>query len=80
MKLAVIKELAENRTLSELKSLEEKLCNGEPVQLEVKGDDEGEQLTHVLAAIDILKRVENENVDLRTAIRAYSERVRNSIS
>ncbi len=80
MKLAVIKDLVENRTLAELKSLEEKLCNGEPLDFEVKGDDEGEQLTHVLAAIDILERVKNEKVDLRTAIRGYSERVRNSIS
>lgn len=80
MKLAVIKDLAENRTLAELKSLEEKLCNGETLHFEVKGDDEGEQLTHVLGAIDILERVNNEHVDLRTAIRGFSERVRNSIS
>ncbi len=80
MKLAVIKQLAENRSLPVLKQQEEKLCNGEALDFVVDGDDEGEQLTHILAAIDILERMKTENVDLRSAIRSFSERVRNSIS
>jgi len=80
MKLAVIKHLAENKTLEELKEQEEKLCNGDAFQCDVEGADEGEQLTHILAAIDILERMKSENIDLRTAMRAFSERVRNSIS
>jgi hypothetical protein len=51
-----------------------------PLPFEVGGDDEGEQLTHILGAIDILERVENEKIDLKTATRAFFERVRNSIS
>ena len=80
MKLAAIKDLAENRSLSQLQKVEELLCNGEVLPFEVIGSDEGEKLTHVLAAIDILQRVENEKIDIRSAIRAFSERVRNSIS
>jgi hypothetical protein len=80
MKLPVIKALAETKTLAELKTAEELLCNEMPLPFEVGGDDEGEQLTHILGAIDILERVENEKIDLKTATRAFFERVRNSIS
>ena len=80
MKLATIKELAENYTLDELKKAEENLCNEMPLPIVVNGHDDGEKLTHILAAIDILERVKNENIDLRNAIRGFSERVRNSIS
>ncbi len=80
MKLPVIKDLAETKSISQLKEAEEKLINGEELPFEVKGDDEGEQLTHILGALDILERVENEKIDLKTATRAFFERVRNSIS
>jgi hypothetical protein len=80
MKLAVIKNLAETQSLETLKQLEELLLNGENLPIEVGGEDEGEQLTHILGAIDILERVKNEGIDVRTAIRGFSERVRNSIS
>jgi hypothetical protein len=80
MKLAVIKNLAETKSLAELKNAEELLCNGENLPFEIGGDDEGEQLTHILGAIDILERVEKEKIDLKTASRAFFERVRNSIS
>jgi hypothetical protein len=80
MKLPVIKDLAETKSISQLKEAEEKLINGEELPFEIKGDDEGEQLTHILGALDILERVENEKIDLKTATRAFFERVRNSIS
>ncbi|OYU95223.1 MAG: hypothetical protein CFE21_13045 [Bacteroidetes bacterium B1(2017)] len=80
MKLPVIKSLAETKTLPELKAAEESLCEGNELPFEVGGDDEGEQLTHILGAIDILERVEKEQIDVKTATRAFFERVRNSIS
>jgi hypothetical protein len=80
MKLPVIKALAENQTLENLRKAEEELLNGEALSIEVEGVDEGEQLTHILGAIDILERVEKEGVDLRTSTRTFFERVRNSIS
>ncbi len=80
MKLPIIKTLAEQQSLEDLKKAEECLINGEVLPFEVGGEDEGEQLTHILGAIDILERVKNEGIDLRTAIRGFSERVRNSIS
>lgn len=80
MKLPAIKSIAEQFTLQQLQLAEDKLLNDETPEINIPGDDEGEQLTHVLAAIDILNRVANEGCDLRTALRQFSERVRNSIS
>lgn len=80
MKLPAIKSIVEQFTLQQLQQAEEKLLNEETPEILIPGDEEGEQLTHVLAAIDILTRVANEGCDLRTAIRQFSERVRNSIS
>jgi len=80
MKLAVIKKLAETQTLEDLRLAEEAILNEERPQIEIDGEDEGEQLTHAIAAIQILSDMEKDGVDLRTALRAYTERVRNSIS
>jgi len=46
----------------------------------VEGKDEGEKLTHILAAIHILEDMQKNNLDARTALRNYTQRVRNSIS
>jgi hypothetical protein len=80
MKLAVIKKLAETQTLESLRQAEEAILNEEKPSIEIEGEDEGEQLTHAIAAIQILSDMEIQGVDLRTALRAYTERVRNSIS
>lgn len=80
MKLPVIKQLVELYTLEQLQQAEEQLLNEQPIAIEVNGDDEGEQLTHILGAIDVLERVKNENKDKSTALREFFQRVRNSIS
>ncbi len=80
MKLAVIKKLAETQTLEDLRLAEEAILNEEKPQIEIDGEDVGEQLTHAIAAIQILSVMVKDGVDLRTALRAYTERVRNSIS
>jgi hypothetical protein len=80
MKLPVIKQLVELYTLEQLQQAEEQLLNEQPITIEVDGDDEGEQLTHILGAIDVLERVKNENKDKSTALREFFQRVRNSIS
>jgi hypothetical protein len=80
MKIAAIKELVEKHDIATLQQAEELLCNGEALPIEVKGDDEGEQLTHILAAAEILAAMQNEGKDLRTALREFSERVRKSIT
>jgi hypothetical protein len=80
MKIAAIKKLVEHYTLSDLKKAETLLESGEPLHIEVEGDDEGEQFTHVLGAIDILTRVETEQKEVGVALREFTQRVRNSIN
>lgn len=80
MKLPAIKKLVETYTLNECKAAEEALLEGQTPAILVEGDDEGEQLTHILGAIDVLERVQNENKDVRTALREFFDRVRSSIS
>lgn len=80
MKLPVIKHLAETYTREQLKAAEEALLNEQKTAIEIEGADEGEQLTHVIAAIAILEDMAKNNLDIRTAMRNYTQRVRNSIS
>ena len=80
MKIPAIKLLVENYSLVELTIAEQNILNEEPLKIEVIGDDEGEQLTHILGAIEVLEKVQNENKDKPTALREFFQRVRNSIN
>lgn len=80
MKLPVIKHLAETYTIEQLKAAEEALLNEQKPAIEIEGADEGEQLTHTIAAISILEDMAKNNLDVRNAMRNYTQRVRNSIS
>ncbi|MDC0468024.1 hypothetical protein OAP07_02570 [Bacteroidia bacterium] len=80
MKIGVIKKLAENLSMDELRAAEEALYNDSTTPTHIDGDDEGEQLTHVLAAIFIQEYVEENNSDIKTALREYAIKVRTSIS
>ncbi len=80
MKLPAIKQLIETYTLEELQEAEQNMLDEMPIAITVIGDDEGEQLTHILGAIDVLERVRIENKDKSTALREFFQRVRNSIS
>jgi hypothetical protein len=79
MKLPEIKRLVKTYTLSQLQEAEQDLLNEAPLKIEVVGDDEGEQLTHIIGATEILQHIA-EGMDERDALRAFSLRVRNSIS
>ena len=80
MKLPVIKHLVQNQSLSELEAAEAALSDEQPLAITVEGDDEGEQLTHVLAAIYIKNKMDTEGLEFNTALREYTKRVRTSIS
>ncbi len=80
MKLPVIKNIIDRYSIEELKSAEHQLMEGEALQLEIAGDDEGEQLTHVLAAIWIKEEIQRTGCDASVALRAYTSRVRQSIN
>jgi hypothetical protein len=80
MKIAVIRKLAEEATIEQLKAAEEALEQGQALPLAVEGNDEGEQLTHILAALWIKQDMDRNGTDLRTSLRSYSEKVRSSIN
>ncbi|RSK48025.1 DUF6952 family protein [Hymenobacter rigui] len=80
MKMPVIKRLVETRTLPELVAAEEALLEEQTPAFEIEGEDEGEQLTHVFAAIFILNHMQDTGSDFKTALREYTAKVRVSIS
>jgi hypothetical protein len=80
MKIPVIKKIAENYSLDQLRQAEEDFYEEKTPAIEIDGADDGEKLTHTLAAIFIKEEMEKEGVDLKTALRAYTQKVRDSIS
>ncbi|WP_424960935.1 DUF6952 family protein [Ekhidna sp.] len=80
MKIPVIKQLVEKYSKEELEKAEAAIAEEQTPQIEIPGEDEGEQLTHAYAAIEIIQSMEENNVDFKTALREYTGRVRNSIS
>jgi hypothetical protein len=80
MKIPVIKQLVEGLDIERLRQAEEDLIDEQPLAIEVGGDDEGEQLTHIYAAIWIKERMQEQGMDFKTALREYTKKVRESIS
>jgi hypothetical protein len=80
MHVPSIKALVENNDLVTLEIMQQKLENGEQLDREVGGADDGEKLTHLLAAIDIKKAMFKNGTDLKTELRNFTGRVRDSIS
>lgn len=80
MNINVIKSIVEKYSIEDLKKAEDCLLNEQTLDIEIEGTDEGEQLTHILAAIYIKQIMLEENVNVMQAVRLYTQRVRNSIS
>ena len=80
MKLPVIKQLVTDHSLEELVEAEEAFLEEQSPKIKVDGEDEGEQLTHVMAAAWVKHEMEKEGIPLNKAVRNYTVKVRNSIS
>lgn len=80
MKIPVIKKAVETFSLDQLKAAEEALLDEKSPAIPIEGEDEGEQLTHTLAAIWILDEMQKQNIEFNAALRLYTQRVRSSIS
>ena len=80
MKIPVIKKLVESFSEAELIQAENDLIEGIPLTIEVEGEDEGEQLTHVIAASFILNEMKVRSLDFKDALREYTKKVRESIN
>jgi len=79
MKIGAIKKLAEQYSSAQLHAAAEAIEAEQAPAIEIPGEDEGDQLTNALAAAWIKDKMETEGLDLRTALRQYSQRVRDSI-
>jgi hypothetical protein len=80
MNVNSIKNLVQKYNLEEIQSAENSLINELSLDIEVEGKDEGEQLTHILAAIFCKQEMVDKGISINHAIRIYSQRVRGSIN
>lgn len=80
MKVPAIKKLVETQSLEALREAEGLLLEEQQPAFDIPGDDEGEQLTHVFAAIWILNHMHDHQTDFKTALREFTAKVRVSIS
>lgn len=80
MKVPAIKKLVETQTIQMLMKAEEAVIEEKELPFEVEGDDEGEKLTHLFAAIWILEKITKDDVDFKVALREYTKKVRESIT
>jgi hypothetical protein len=80
MQIPIIKKLITLYTVEQLKVAEENMLNEQALGIDVEGKDEGEQLTHILAAIFIKEYMLQHDADYPTALRNYTKKVRTSIS
>jgi len=79
MKIPSVKKLVETYTLEQVTQAEAAILEGESLQIEIEGDDEGEQLTHAYAAKYILEMMAG-GMEFKVALREFTQKVRNSIS
>jgi len=80
MKIPAIKHLVETQTIDTLREAGDRLINEEPTAFEIAGEDDGEKLTHVFAAIWILNHMHDHGATFPEALREFTKKVRVSIS
>lgn len=80
MNINIIKHLVETYSTEQLQAAENALLNEEPLVITVEGKDEGEQLTHILAAVFCQEEMAKTGININQAVRLYSQRVRGSIN
>ena len=80
MQVPVIKKLVENYSVEVLEEAEAAIIDEETPAIEVEGEDDGEQLTHVMAAVWIIEKMENDDIPFGKAMREYTAKVRESIN
>lgn len=80
MKIPAIKKLVEAYEPALLVEAENKIIEGENINIEVEGEDDGEKLTHIIAALWIQQTMKSQNLEFKDALREYTKKVRTSIS
>lgn len=79
MKVPAIRKLLP-LSIEDLRQAELDLTEEKDLKIEVEGEDEGEKLTHIFGAIWVKEQVAAGNMEERHALRAFCDKVRNSIS
>ncbi|MEQ9009215.1 MAG: hypothetical protein RLP12_15130, partial [Ekhidna sp.] len=67
MKIPAIKQLVEKYSKDELEKAEAAIADEQKPEIEIPGEDEGEQLTHAYAALQIIQSMEENELDFKTA-------------
>lgn len=80
MQVPVIKKLVEIHAVEDLEEAEAAILDEQEPTIEVEGEDDGEQLTHVMAAIWIIEKMEKDQIPFGKAMREYTAKVRESIN
>jgi len=80
MKIPVIRQLVEKYSIAQLEEAENNIIEERPHSIKYAGDDAGDQLTNIMGALWVKREMEQSGCDLKTAVRAYSQKVRDSIS
>jgi hypothetical protein len=80
VKSSAIRQLAQTQPLPSLQAAEQALLHGRRPAFDVEGEDAGEQLTHVLAAIFVLEHMAGHGATLPAALRVFFQKVRESVS
>jgi len=76
MQISEIKRLAETYSLEQLSRAEEAIIEEQKPEIEIHGEDEGEMLTHIMAASWIKTDMIKNSTDVRTSLRNYTQKVR----
>lgn len=79
MKIPAVKKLLKIE-LEELRKAEELLAEEQDPHILIDGEDEGEKLTHVFGAIWIKEKAASGEMTEKEALRAFTQKVRTSIS
>lgn len=80
MKIPIVKALVNGHELEALKAAELDILEEKLPAIKIEGENEGEQLTHVMAAIWIKVEMAEKDIPLNKAMRYYTVKVRTSIS
>ncbi|MEQ6118430.1 hypothetical protein [Reichenbachiella sp. MALMAid0571] len=80
MQVPVIKKLVEIHSVEALEEAEAAILDEQAPTIEIEGEDDGEQLTHVMAAIWIIEKMEKDQIPFGKAMREYTAKVRESIN
>lgn len=79
MHIPTIKKIVEQYSIEELQAAEAAILEEQTPTIDIPGEDEGEQLTHAIAAIWILNDMQENNRDAKSSLREYTKKVRKSI-